>query len=163
MTGVRGASGVPRGERRAATRARRAAAAALTLCAAALAAACGGEAGDLMAVERTGSVPGARLELRFTVDGRAACNRGELRQLPSDQVLIAREVERALTGEDDRPGLAERGVNLPAGPGSLLRYRARVPAGTVRFADTSRGQPAAFYRIAKLTRDVAREVCGLPR
>jgi hypothetical protein len=146
------------------TRARRAAGFAVTLSAAALAAAaCGGEAGDLMAVERTGSVPGARLELRFTVDGRAACNRGELRQLPSAQVLIAREIERALSGEDDRPGLAERGLNLPARPGSILRYRARVPDGSVRFADTSPGQPAAFYRLAKLTRDVARGVCGLPR
>ena len=38
--------------------------------------ACGGEAGDLLAVERTGSIPGARLGLRFTVDGRVACNRG---------------------------------------------------------------------------------------
>jgi hypothetical protein len=142
----------------------RPAAALAGLAAAALAlGACGGEAGDLMAVERSGSIPGARLELRFTVDGRAACNRGALRQLPSDQVIAAREIERALTGEDDQPGPAKRGVSLPAGPRSILRYRARVPAGTVRFADTSRGQPAAFYRVAKLTRDVARGVCGLPR
>jgi hypothetical protein len=154
------AGGAPRGPRHGG----RAAAAAAAVAAAAIAlGACGGEAGDLMAVERTGSVPGARLELRFTVDGRAACNRGELRQLPSDQVLVAREIERALTGEDDRPGPAKRGLRLPPGPGSILRYRARVPAGTVRFADTSPGQPAAFYRIAKLTRDVARGVCGLPR
>ena len=30
-------------------------------------------------------------------------------------------------------------------------------------ADTSRGQPAAFFQVAKLTRDVARGTCGLRR
>jgi hypothetical protein len=130
---------------------------------AAAAAGCGGEAGDLLAVERTGSIPGARLDLRVTVDGRAACNRGELRQLPSDQVLAARRIERALAGEEDDPGPAARDVRLRPRPGSILRYRARVEAGTVAFADTSRGQPAAFFQVAKLARDVARGTCGLRR
>jgi hypothetical protein len=124
---------------------------------------CGGEAGDLLAVERSGSIPGARLDVRVTVDGRAACNRGDLRQLPSDQVLAARRIERALAGEDDDPGPAARDVRLRPGPRSIMRYRARVEAGTVAFADTSRGQPPAFFQVAKLTRDVARGTCGLRR
>jgi hypothetical protein len=131
--------------------------------AAAVAAGCGGEAGDLLAVERSGSIPGARLDLRVTVDGRAACNRGELRQLPSDQVIAARRIERALAGEEEDPGPAARELRLRPGPRSILRYRARVEAGTVAFADTSRGQPAAFFQVAKLTRDVARGTCGLRR
>ena len=126
-------------------------------------AACGGEAGDLLAVERTGSIPGARLALRFTVDGRVACNRGALRDLPSEQVLEARRIERELAGEEDDPGPAARGVRLPAGPGWILRYRARTEAGTVAFADTSRRQPEVLFEIAKLTRDVARGACGLRR
>jgi hypothetical protein len=144
---------------------RGAALAAAVLAAAALlaAAGCGGEAGDLLAVERSGSIPGARLELRVTVDGRAACNRGALRQLPSDQVIAARRIERALAGEQDAPGPAARDVRLRPGPGSILRYRARVEAGTVAFADTSRGQPPAFFEVAKLARDVARGTCGLRR
>jgi hypothetical protein len=141
---------------------RRAAAAALAG-AALLTAACGGEAGDLMAVERSGSIPGARLALRFTVDGRAACNRGVLRDLPSDLVIEARRAERDLAGDEDDPGPAARGVRLAPGPGSILRYRARSETGTVAFSDTSRGQPAVFFRVAKLTRDVARSVCGLRR
>jgi hypothetical protein len=130
---------------------------------AAAAAGCGGEAGDLLAVERSGSIPGARLDLRVTVDGRAACNRGALRQLPSDQVIAARRIERALAGEEDDPGPAARDLRLRPGPRSILRYRARVEAGTVAFADTSRGQPAAFFEVAKLARDVARGTCGLRR
>ena len=136
---------------------------ALAALAAAIVAGCGGEAGDLLAVERSGSIPGARLELRVTVDGRAACNRGELRQLPSEQVIAARRIERALAGEDEEPGPAARDLRLRAGPRSILRYRARVEAGTVAFADTSRRQPAAFFEVAKLARDVARRTCGLPR
>jgi hypothetical protein len=131
--------------------------------AAATVAGCGGEAGDLLAVERSGSIPGARLQLRVTVDGRVACNRGALRQLHSDQVIDARGIERELTGEEGEPGPAARHVRLPARPGSILRYRARVEAGSVSFADTSRGQPPVFFQIQKLTRDVARSVCGLPR
>jgi hypothetical protein len=39
----------------------------------------------------------------------------------------------------------------------------RLEDGSVRFADDSRGQPPALFRLAKLTRDVARGSCGLPR
>jgi hypothetical protein len=35
--------------------------------------------------------------------------------------------------------------------------------GAVRFADDSRGQPPALFRLAKLTRDVARGPCRLAR
>jgi len=52
---------------------------------------------------------------------------------------------------------------LPPGPDAVLRYRVRMEAGTVTFADTSRGQPPAFLRFAAFTRDVATRVCRLPR
>jgi hypothetical protein len=125
-------------------------------------AACGGEAGDLMLVQRSGSIPGARLDLRFTEDGRVGCDRGALRQLTSPQTIEARALQRMLAG-DKHPGPASRHVDLPPGPGSILRYRVSMQAGDVAFSDTSRGQPPAFFRIAKLTRDVARGICGRPR
>jgi hypothetical protein len=139
----------------------RRAAAAVT--AAVVLAGCGGEAGDLLAVERSGSIPRARLQLRFTVDGRVSCNRGALRELHSDQVIDARAIESELAGEEGKPGPASRHVRLRARPGSVLRYRARVEAGAVTFADTSRPQPPVFFEIQKLTRDVARSICRLPR
>ena len=44
-----------------------------------------------------------------------------------------------------------------------MRYDVRSEDGSVTFSDTSRGQPPVFYRVAKLTRDIAKGVCGLPR
>ena len=37
----------------------------------------------------------------------------------------------------------------------------RSEDGSVAFSDTSRGQPQVFYAVAKLTRDIAKGVCGL--
>ena len=140
---------------------------AAALCAAlalacAVAAGCGGEAGDLMLVRRSGSIPDARLELRFTEDGRVACNRRPLRELTSAQTLEVRGLQRDLAGKNG-DGPATRRVDLPPGPGAILRYRVSMEAGHVAFSDTSRGQPKTFYEVAQLTRDVARTICHQPR
>jgi hypothetical protein len=134
----------------------RLASAAALACAAGLAA-CGGEAHDLFLVQRSGTIPGARLSLRVTDDGRASCNQGRLVDISSAQLIDARELAR------DLEPLALRRLSLGAQPGSVLRYRVVLPDGSVRFADSSRGQPAALFRVAKLTREVARGACGLAR
>jgi hypothetical protein len=118
---------------------------------------CGGEAHDLFLVQRGGAVPGARLALRVTDDGRASCNRGPLVDISSAQLIAARELQR------DLEPLAKRRFALPAAPDSVLRYRVLLEDGSVRFADNSRGQPPALFRVAKLTRDVARGPCRLRR
>lgn len=122
---------------------------------------CGGSAGDLLLVERTGDLPGATLSLRFTVDGRVACNRGPLRPLPSERTIEVRAVERALTGDEEVPGPAVQDLRLPPGPAALLRYEVRLEAGRVRFSDS--GAPPLLGRIVRLTRQVATEICRLPR
>jgi hypothetical protein len=137
----------------------RAAAAGVALAAAVGAAACGAgaPARDLFLVKRSGAIPGARLALRVTDDGRASCNRGPLVEISSAQLIAAREVER------DLEPLAKRRFALPPGRASVLRYRVVLEDGSVRFADDSRGQPPALFRLAKLTRDVARGPCKLAR
>ena len=124
---------------------------------------CGAPSADLYVVERTGSTPGARLSMLVGDGGTVSCNRGPQRQITSDQLIEAREIADGLNGDEEEPGPAARGLTLPPAPGSILRYRVRSEAGVVAFGDTSRGQPEAFYRLARLTRRLAKEACGLAR
>jgi hypothetical protein len=140
------------------------AAAVLAACAGAVAACNAPTPADLFVVHRTGSIPGARLTLRLADDGGAYCNGGSRHEISSAQLIEARELRRELDGVPDRTvGLAQRHLRLPPGRVSTLSYRVRSEGGTVAFSDTSPHQPQAFYRLAKLTRDIARGPCGLAR
>ncbi len=111
----------------------------------------------------TGTIPGARLTLLVSDGGFVRCNGGRERQMPSGQLIEARELARELNGDDERPGPAAEDLELPPGAGSILRYHVRAEAGSVSFSDTSRGQPPAFFRLQRLTRDLAQDTCGLAR
>jgi hypothetical protein len=137
---------------------RRRAAAALAACVLAWAAGgCGAEAADLFLVTRSGSIPGARLTVRVTDDGRASCNGRALVNISSAELVTARAAQRDL----ERP--AKNHLRLAPAPGSVLSYRVRTEDGTVAWSDSSRRQPQVLFVLAKLTRDVARGPCGLPR
>lgn len=128
----------------------------------------GGSPGDLFVVERTGTVPGARLTLRLIDDGGASCNGAPRVDISSEQLLEARELRRALDGNErkDERGLAQDGLDLPPAPGgppSIFRFRVRSEEGTISFADSSKSPTDVPPRIVKLTRDIARGPCGLPR
>jgi hypothetical protein len=131
--------------------------AALVAAAGASAGGCGSEAPDLFLVTRTGSIPGARLTVRVTDDGRASCNRRALVEIASSQLITAREAQRDLA----KP--AERHLRLAPGPRSVLSYRVRSEDGTVTWSDTSRRQPHVLFVLAALTRQIARGPCHLPR
>ncbi|HEY6758843.1 MAG TPA: hypothetical protein VI318_05110 [Baekduia sp.] len=128
-------------------------------------AACNGPTpADLFLVQRSGSVPGAKLTLRLTDDGGAYCNETKRYELTSAQLITALAIRRDLDGNtDDDVGLAEKHINLPAGRISTYRYQVRSQNGTVAFADTSAHQPQTFYRLAELTREVATQDCHLAR
>jgi hypothetical protein len=148
-------------------RRRRALAATAAIVAAANATACGGgPPGDLFVVTRSGTVPGAKLTLLLIDDGGATCNGGKRHDITSEQLITARELRRELDGDphkDDDKGLAEQHIDLPPGSITSYSYRVRSEKGTVAFSDTSARQPQTFYKIAQLTRDVARQSCGLAR
>jgi hypothetical protein len=124
-----------------------------------LATGCGSPAADLFKVDRTGAGEGARLTLVVSDDGTARCNGGAPRPVGAERLLEARQLARDLEPQ------AALGLELPPGPPSAttFRYRAETAEGTIAFADSSRGIPATFTRLAGLTRVVAREVCALPR
>jgi hypothetical protein len=118
---------------------------------------CGSAPADLYAVQRTGTVPGARLTLVVSDNGAVRCNGGPERQLTDSELLAARQLQRDLK----KP--AAQGVTLPPGHLSVFTYSVTTPSGSVRFSDTSTGIEPVFQRLAAFTREVARGVCGLPR
>lgn len=121
-----------------------------------LLAGCGGPSADLFLVERTGTIPGARLKLLVSDDGTAQCNGARKRELGSALLLDARELSRDLDPAGGRRELAP-------GPNAVLRYFVRLEDGTVSFSDASRGLRPVDLRLAAFTREVAQRVCGLPR
>lgn len=133
-----------------------------TACLVALAS-CGNPSADLYVVDRSGSIPGAKLTMLVGDGGTVRCNGASEQEISSDQLIDARAIVDDLKGKDQDPGPATLGVHLAPQPNSILRYRVRSEAGTVSFSDTSKGQPPVFFRIAKLTRELAKQVCGLPR
>jgi hypothetical protein len=121
-----------------------------------LVAGCGGPAGDLFEVTRTGTDRNANLTLVVSDDGYVTCN-GHRHELPPKLLLRARQLARDLSVQ------AELNLALPAGQNSILAYRARMQAGTVSFSDTSRPLPASFTELTVYTKDVAEDVCGITR
>jgi hypothetical protein len=119
--------------------------------------ACGNQARDLFVVSRSGNVPGARLTLRVTDDGRVSCNGHSLVDIASNQLITARETERDLK----KPATAR--LRLAPGREPVFGYRVRTQDGTVAWSDDSRGQPPVLFALAKLTRDVAKGPCHLAR
>lgn len=143
----------------------RAHAAGLAVLAAAVlgAAGCGAPSADLYVVQRTGSIPGARLTMLVGDGGTVRCNGGAEQEITSADLIDAREIARGLNGTEEKPGPAREHVRLAPGPYSIMRYRVRSENGAVAFSDASRSQPQVFFDVAKLTRDLAKRVCGLPR
>jgi hypothetical protein len=125
--------------------------------AALLGAGCGALAPDLLLVQRSGSVPDARLTLEISDDGTVRCNRGERRRMAGQQLLAARAVARDL----ERPAALH--VSLPPGRNSVLAYRVRLADGTVSFTDTSPRLTPPLLRLQALTRSLATRTCRLPR
>lgn len=127
------------------------------LAAAAAVSGCGGPVGDLFLVERSGRLPGARLTLVVSYRGEARCNGGRPRAMGDRRLLAARDLARRLAAVPP----ARRVV--PPGRGALLRYRVRLPKAALSFTDASRPLPPALAALQAFTRDVAKQVCRLPR
>jgi len=122
-----------------------------------LTASCGGiTAPDLFIVQRTGSVPGARLTLLVNEEGGVRCNGGASLKLSDPALVQARAIQ------EDLHGPASSHTSLPARTGSVLSYYVRDENGSVRFADNSAAQPAVFRNLALFVLQTAQQVCHLP-
>jgi hypothetical protein len=129
-----------------------------------LAAGCGGgiAAPDLFVVQRTGSVPGARLTVLVNEEGGVHCYKDPTHPGPtlklSDPLLV-----RARAIQEELHEQASSHLSLPPGAGSVLSYYLRDENGTVRFSDDSPGQPKVFRELALFVLQVAQQVCHLPQ
>lgn len=118
--------------------------------------ACGTPPPDLFVVDRTGTVPGARLRLLVS-DTSARCNDGSRRPLPSARILEAREIT------DDLLDLQRRKVTLPPSPpAQFFRFSVRTQEGTLRYGDTTT-RPQVLPRLSRFVRRVAIDLCRLKR
>ncbi len=118
-------------------------------------AACGGESGDLMAIEVTGGFAKGRgpLDIVLANDGRGTCGSRAEESVPSDLVIEARELERDLND------LAEDGADFGSGDGRGARFVARIKAGTVRWTEGASDLPPALARAQLLALRLDRLLC----
>ena len=114
---------------------------------------CGGPTADLFVVERTGEVPGANLRMLVS-DGGVSCNGGPRAEISSDQLLEGRAIATDLAEIEQ--------ADIPPRDPVIFGFEVRSESGTLRFADVN-SRPEALPRLARLVRDLARNVCGLPR
>jgi hypothetical protein len=118
--------------------------------------ACGTPSPDLFVVHRTGTVPGARLDLLVS-DTTARCNTDAPRPLSSPQIIEARDILKDLLE-------LQRGKTAlpPAPPAQIFRFSVRSEAGTLRYGDTTQ-RPTILPRLTRFVRDLAIGLCGLQR
>jgi hypothetical protein len=117
-----------------------------------LLAGCGGSAGDLLSISAAGGVAGGKHTVVVSGDGRGACDRGPLKERPSDRVIAAREVER------DAADLAKRSTTYPPRP-RARSYILKAKAGEVRWSEGAQGLPSVLPRAQLLELQLQRALC----
>lgn len=118
---------------------------------------CGGEAGDLLALEVSGGPADGTVRITVTDDGRGRCGDGELEEISSERLIDARAVER------DLEGIAGEGAAFgDEGAGGAREYVARTREGTVRWTEGAPGLPEVLPRAALLASQLDDELCGDP-
>jgi hypothetical protein len=122
------------------------------LAASSLAAGCGGPAGDLLSIGVAGGPTGARHTLVVSGDGRGSCDRGPLKELPSERVIDARKLE------GDVGDLAKRAAAYPSRPGAT-RYALHTRNGVVRWSEGTPGLPSELPRAQLLALQLRRQLC----
>ena len=114
---------------------------------------CGGPPADLFVANRTGSVPGAKLEMLVS-DGSVRCNGGKEHEISSAQVLEGRAIATDLE--------TVKQSDIPPEKAGIFAYKVRSESGTIRFVDRNTS-PSVLPHIVRLVRDLARSECGLVR
>lgn len=114
---------------------------------------CGGSPGDLLSIEVEGGPAKRQQSIVIGSDGRSTCNGGPERDIGSDALIEAREIEREL-GDD-----AERAAVYESTRPEATSYVARVKKGTVRWDDRARGLPPVLGQAQLFALQQGRVLC----
>ena len=117
---------------------------------------CGTATSDLLVVNRAGKLPDAKLELLITDGLTVECD-GTSEPLANDTLLDARDLTRRLLP------VLDKNPRFAVPPNALLRFRVEGETGTATFADASPNLPPELSELILLTRQIAKESCGLQR
>lgn len=119
----------------------------------ALLAGCGGSPGDLLAVDSSGGPAGREQRLVIRSDGEGRCNGGPSKDIGSDALIDARDLER------DLAELAERAASYEGDARDATNYVARTKDGTVRWEEGADGLPEVLARVQLFALRQGRELC----
>jgi hypothetical protein len=114
--------------------------------------ACGGPAADLFEVTRSGSIPGADVQLIPSGDGSVRCN-GHRHELPDPLLLTAENLADALVAPP------VKGKRLRSGPDPIYTYVVGTPSGVISYSDDSPHQGATLHQLQAWALTVVRTVC----
>jgi hypothetical protein len=114
---------------------------------------CGGSPGDLIEIRSSGGAAQREQRLVIRGDGQATCNGGPARDIGSDALIEAREIER------DLADLAERAASYERSRGEATSYVARTKDGTVRWQEGAEGLPPVLPKAQLFALQQGRRVC----
>jgi hypothetical protein len=114
---------------------------------------CGGTAGDLLSIHASGGVAGGTHTVVVSGDGRGSCDRGPLKELPSDRVIDARAVER------DAGDYAKKAADYPSTATNARSFTLRTKDGVVHWSERSPGIPSVLPRAQLLDAQLQQLLC----
>jgi hypothetical protein len=118
------------------------------------AAGCGGSAGDLLSLRVSGGFAGTAHTIVVSGDGRGSCDKGDLKELPSERVIEAREIERTTRKQ------ARDAADFPSRVADGRQYVLTSKEGTVRWGEGAAGLPKALSRAQLLALRLERALCS---
>ncbi|HEY7629939.1 MAG TPA: hypothetical protein VH817_04525 [Thermoleophilaceae bacterium] len=114
---------------------------------------CGGAPGDILGLGISGGQQKQAVRMHVEENGRASCNKNQLHQLTSAEILTARNIAR------DAKTLAQTGASF-GNPGSGQRnFQLRTPDGTVNWTEAAPGVPPVLPQAEVLALQMERQLC----
>lgn len=122
-------------------------------CGAVVLSGCGGAPGDILGLGISGGFQREAVRMHVEENGRASCNKNDLHQLPSAQILVARNVVR------DAKTLAQSGASFGTRSNQQRNFQLRTPDGTVNWTEAAPGVPPVLTDAEQLALEMERELC----